>query len=419
MVEKMRETLVEAGRLGLGELGTDRPLDSLSMGEWQRLQLTAALCSGLTGILYICEGMGLALDRDMARAMGDGIGRLVARSNTVLLLDHDPQLLGRADVVLSFAAGMPQHVEGAWTHECEWAPGERHVAPGAALRIGGKGALGPLQLDFRIGAFNCLNGPSGAGKTRVMQEVLAPVIKGRKSSYETSGVGRNNRVVQLRERRARGTVLDELGVFAAIADLYAAVPAARSAGYGRDHFLLDRPGGRCTRCEGRGRQSFDLEFLEDISQLCGVCGGRRYRDEIADITLRGIGIDNVLAMNIARASRHFTRVAKVHERLAAAEHCGLGNVVLGRECRELEEGEWLRLCLSVESTRASPRTWVLLNNPAAGDHPADLACTIFALRELVKKGATAIVADQHEGIVAAADHVAVLPGAKRDKMSAD
>ena len=114
-------------------------------------------------------------------------------------------------------------------------------------------------------------------------------------------------------------------------------------------------------------------------------------------------------MSVARASRHFARVAKVHERLAAAERCGLGHVVLGHDCRELEEGEWLRLRLSVEWTRASTRTWILVDNPATGDHPADLSHTIFALRGLTEKGATVIVADQHEAIVAAADHVVVMP----------
>ncbi|MBN64245.1 MAG: hypothetical protein CME20_23030 [Gemmatimonadetes bacterium] len=410
--EKLRDNLAEAMRLGVGGLGLDRPLDSLSAGEWQRLQLAAALCSGLTGILYICEGLGLALDRQRAQAMGDGIARLAARGNTVLLLDHDPHLLARAEVVWSFAAGSPQRVEGAWVPEDTMPTAGRHGAADAALSIGGTGALGVLQLEFRIGAFNCLSGPSGAGKTRVMHEVVVPILKGRKNTYETSGAGRNNRVVELSARRSRRTVLDELGVFAAIADLYAAAPAAQSGGYGREHFLLDRPGGRCTRCEGSGRHYFDLEFLEDISQLCEACGGRKYRDEIAEITLRGVGIADVLAMSIARASRHFARVAKVHERLAAAERCGLGNVVLGRDCRDLEEGEWLRLRLSVEWTRASTRTWVLVDNPAGGDHPADLADTIYALRELVKRGATAIVADQHEAIVAAADHIALMPGAK-------
>ena len=407
-VEKLRENLAEAIRLGVGKLGLDRLLDSLSAGEWQRLQLAAALCSSLTGILYICEGLGIALDRKMAQVIGDGIARLVARGNTVLLLDHDPLLLARADVIWSFTAGSPQRVESDWVPADDWVLARRRGARDAALRICGEGAFGALQLEFRRGAVNCLTGPSGVGKTRVVHEVVRSILKGRKNTYDTSGVGRNNRVVELPTRKSRGTVLDELGVFVAIADLYAAVSAARSGGYGRDHFLLDRPGGRCSRCEGLGRQYFNLEFLEDISQPCGVCGGRKYRDEIAEITLRGFSIADVLAMSVARASRHFARVAKVHERLAAAERCGLGHVVLGHDCRELEEGEWLRLRLSVEWTRASTRTWILVDNPATGDHPADLSHTIFALRELTDKGATVIVADQHEAIVAAADHVVVM-----------
>ena len=170
----------------------------------------------------------------------------------------------------------------------------------------------------------------------------------------------------------------------------------------------------CGDCDVLKIQVVHIDVLESglaCQDVCGIPGVHQGRHPFSYVE-RAIAIADVLAMSIARASRHFARVAKVHERLAAAERCGLGNVVLGRDCRDLEEGEWLRLRLSVEWTRASNRTWRLVDNPASGDHPADLADTIYALRELVKKGATAIVADQHEAMVAAAAHIALMPGPK-------
>ena len=199
--------------------------------------------------------------------------------------------------------------------------------------------------------------------------------------------------------------MEGLGLFERVADLYAASPAAAARGWGRETFLLDRPGGRCPSCEGRGQCYFDLEFLEDIALVCAACEGRRYRDETCEVTLRGASIADVFGMTLEQACAHFARHDLIRPRLEAAIGCGLGNLLLGQEVQGLERGEWLRLRLALESTRAAQRTWMLIDDPTSGDHPEDVRALVAALRRLVDRGATVVVADQHPTVKAAADWV--------------
>ena len=395
-----RAKVDEACGLGLEHLPLSRRLESLAAGEWQRLQLASCLSSGLTGILYILEGLGSQLD-----AVAAGLRRLVAGGNTALLLDHTPELVAVADEVWAFAEGRAQ-VGEATEMELNGADEER-VAEQAtpALAIRGSGVVGPLAIELPHGKLTCVCGPSGSGKTRLLHEVLLPLLKGRPVEYAAAGAPRNSRVATVEAPRGKATVLESLGLFERIADLYAASPVATARGWPRDAFLLDRPGGRCPSCEGRGQCYFDLEFIEDIALACAACAGRRYRDEICEVTLRGASMADVLGMTLEEARTHFARHDSIRPRLEAAVGCGLGYLLLGQEVQGLERGEWLRLRLALESTRASQRTWVLIDDPASGDHPEDVRLMIAALRGLVDRGATVVVADRHPMVRAAADWV--------------
>ena len=402
---KVESALAEASGLGLGHLPLSRQLESLAAGEWQRLQLASCLSSGLTGILYILEGLGSQLSGGMLDAVAAGLRRLVAGGNTALLLDHTPELVAVADEVWAFAEGQVQ-VGEATEMERDGA-NEKRIAEQAklALAIRGSGAVGSLDIELPHGKLTCVCGPSGSGKTRLLHEVLLPLLKGRPVQYAAAGMPRNSRVVTIEAPSGKATVLEGLGLFERVADLYAAAPTATARGWGRDAFLLDRPGGRCPSCEGRGQCYFDLEFLEDIALVCAACEGRRYRDETCEVTLRGASIADVLSMTLEQACTHFARHDPIRSRIEAAVGCGLGYLLLGQEVQGLERGEWLRLRLALESTRVSQRTWVLIDDPASGDHPEDVRAMAAALRGLVDRGATVVVADQHPTVKAAADWV--------------
>ena len=402
---KVESALAEASSLGLGHLPLSRQLESLAAGEWQRLQLASCLSSGLTGILYILEGLGSQLSGGMLDAVAAGLRRLVAGGNTALLLDHTPELVAVADEVWAFAGGRVQIGE-ATEMERDGA-NEKRIAEQAklALAIRGSGAVGSLDIELPHGKLTCVCGPSGSGKTRLLHEVLLPLLKGRPVEYAAAGTPRNSRVVTIEAPSGKATVLEGLGLFERVADLYAAAPTATARGWGRDAFLLDRPGGRCPSCEGRGQCYFDLEFLEDIALVCAACEGRRYRDETCEVTLRGASIADVLSMTLEQACTHFARHDPIRSRIEAAVGCGLGYLLLGQEVQGLERGEWVRLRLALESTRVSQRTWVLIDDPASGDHPEDVHAMVAALRGLVDRGATVVVADQHPTVKAAADWV--------------
>ena len=402
---KVEAALAEACGLALGHLPLSRRLESLAAGEWQRLQLGSCLSSGLTGIFYILEGLGNQLSGEMLDVVAAGLRRLVAGGNTALLLDHTPALVAVADEIWAFAGGQVQVGEPTEIERDE--ADEKRIAEkvALALTIRGDGVVGPLAIELPHGKLTCVCGPSGSGKTRFLQEVLLPLLKGRSVEYAAVSTPRNSRVVTVEAPSGKATVLERLGLFARVADLYASSPAAAARGWDRDTFLLDRPGGRCPSCEGRGQCYFDLEFLEDIALMCASCEGRRYRDEICEVTLRGASIADVLGMTLEQACAHFARHDPIRSRLEAAVGCGLGYLLLGQEVQELERGEWLRLRLALESTRASQRTWVLIDDPASGDHPEDVRAMVGALRELVERGTTVVVADQHPTVKAAADWV--------------
>ena len=402
---KVEAALAEVCSLGLGHLPLSRRLESLAAGEWQRLQLAACLSSGLTGILYILEGLGSQLSGRMLDSVAAGLHRLVAGGNTALLLDHTPELVEIADEVWAFAGGQVQVGEPTEI-ERDKADEKRVVEKVAlALTIRGDGVVGPLAIELPHGKLTCVCGPSGSGKTRLLNEVLLPLLKGRPVEYAAVGMPRNSRVATVEAPSGRATVLEGLGLFERVADLYAASPAATARGWGRDTFLLDQPGGRCPSCEGRGQCYFDLEFLEDIALVCAECEGRRYRDETCEVTLRGASIADVLGMTLEQACTHFARHDPIRSRLEASVGCGLGYLLLGQEVQGLERGEWLRLQLALESTRAARRTWVLIDDPASGDHREDVHAMVAALQGLVDRGATVVVADQHPMVKTAADWV--------------
>ena len=402
---KVEAALAEASGLGLGHLPLSRRLESLAAGEWQRLQLASCLSSGLTGILYIVEGLGSQLSEEMLDAVAAGLRRLVAGGNTALLLDHTPELVAVADEVWAFAGGQVQVGEASEMERDGVDEAQVAEQSEPALVIRGNGVGGPLAIELPHGKLTCVCGLSGSGKTRLLHEVLLPLLKGRSIEYAAVGMPRNSRVVTVEAPSGKATVLQGLGLFERVADLYAASPAAAARGWDRDAFLLDRPGGRCPSCEGRGQCYFDLEFLEDIALVCAACEGRRYRDEICEVTLRGESIADVLGMTLEQASTHFARHNPIRPRLAAAVGCGLGYLLLGQEVQGLERGEWLRLRLALELTRASQRTWVLIDDPASGDHPEDVRLMVAALQGLVDRGTTVVVADQHPTVKVAADWV--------------
>jgi len=418
LVPAICRPLEEARSLGLEYLVLDQPVGNLSTGERQRLVLAGCLSSGLVGILYVFEGLGTGLHPARPEPLIEGLRRLVEKGNTVVAVDHSPQLIEAADQVWRFAAGQVQKGTPP-----ESRPASAQVDPSVpeeplvSIRGEVPQPLKLVEVQIPLQRLVCITGVSGSGKSLFLRQVVVPALRGR-SGGDRQVIFRGHRgisrVVEIGEqgRGRERTLLAELGLSGHVARLYADLPTARERGYPPEWFGLETPGGRCTTCEGRGILHYDLQFLEDISLTCPACEGRRYRPEILDITWRGLNMSDVLDLNIEQASQHFARDRRMQSRLEAARRCGLGNRLLGDESGSLERGEWLRLRLAGELGRASGRDLIVLDAPAGGDHPEDVDQLVQALKDLVSRGVSVVVADHHPAVLAAADWVIELgPGA--------
>ncbi|MFA6109927.1 MAG: hypothetical protein WDA75_14265 [Candidatus Latescibacterota bacterium] len=421
LAQAVCEPLELANRLGLGYLTLGTQVGQLATGERQRLLLASCLSSGLVGLLYVFDGLGSAAVPEQESLWTEGLRLLTAQGNTVLLIDHAPAMLAIADEVREFSGGQVSEAS-TWvaTTDATGSRPPRSPRTGTGwLGLAGEGPwpLSRYSVELPLGTLIVVTGPSGAGKSVFLREVVAAAVRGR-SGRGPAVVYRGHRgltrTVELSDQRGDPdrSLLAALGLFEWVSRLYAETPAAARRGYPAEWFRLDGAGGRCPVCEGRGLLRFDLQLLEDLTQVCPECGGRRYREELLEITWHGLSIADLLDLSVTAAGERFIREAPVAARLEAARQCGLGDRGLGQSCGELEPGEWARLQLSGELPRAGNRDLVLLDGPAGSHHPEDVESLATALDRLVEAGATVVIAEHHPRILAAADWIVALgPGA--------
>ncbi|MBI2503561.1 MAG: hypothetical protein HYW07_10070 [Candidatus Latescibacteria bacterium] len=402
-------TLAEAQALGLGHLPLGRPVDQLSTGEQQGLQLASCLSLGLTGILYLFDSPSRGLDSRGQEALAKGLLRLVAQGSTAVVLDHTPALVRAAGLLLECAEGRVTRVP-VWQLPL---PPERRTRPGPPTRwLRVQEAGGEWRLP--LGRWVCLCGPTGGGKTALLRRVLLPGLHARRGGLVLvegrPGIQRAAEIGRL-EGSGEKSLLAYLGIFEGVAGLYAETAGAGQQGYGRAWFMLDRPGGRCPTCEGTGALRCDLEFLDDVSLDCPACEGRRFRPEALAFTWRGLTLSQVLELPVTRAAHHFRGVPQVGETLQAALDCGLGHRQLGEACGRLGTAEGLRLQLAGELKRAGARELLVLQHPEAGGHPRDLLQLLQILEDLRDRGTSVVVETHHPALIGAADWVVeVRPG---------
>jgi len=418
----LQTPLEETLALGLDHLPLSRPVRQLSTGEALLLSLAGTLSRGLTGILHIVERPLSMLDEVCRHRAMAGLRRLAELGNSVIVLDSEHEIASACDTTFAFEAGA---VAGTASPRGSLIPeSSPRVSPAEPreLRVTGGvgfGNLSALDLCLPLDCLVCVTGSTGAGKSAFLADLMPAALGsgrgqgsgGRPSPVKVEG-GRIHRVravgTAVEEADSSRVLLDHLGVFAQVARLYAATPAAQQQGLPAEWFLLDRPGGRCTTCGGNGVLHYDLDFLEDLSLTCPSCEGRRYRPEALEITRRGVSVSDVLAMTASEAADHLVREARIAPRLEAACVCGLGDRHLGDVARALDPIERVRLVLAVELSRASSKNLVLLQYPAAGCHADDVSSLLRVLDELIRRGTSVWVEDRHPAVLAAADHVVEL-----------
>jgi excinuclease ABC subunit A len=431
--------------LGLGYLSLGRPSTTLSPGEAQRLRIASQLRSGLFGVVYVLDEPSAGLHPADAAPLLDVLERLKAAGNSLFVVEHDLDVVRRADWVVDIGPGAGEEggrvlysgpvagleaVEESATSAHLFgraAPVEhRRREPQGWLRLRGvtRHNLDDLAVDVPQCVLTAVTGVSGSGKSTLVTQVLAEVVRCHLGLdpddpehaelevdvEDAAGVERFDRLVIVDQRpigrTPRSNLATYTGMFDAVRKLYAGTDLARSRGYSAGRFSFNVPEGRCETCQGEGFVAVELLFLPGTYAPCPTCHGARYNAETLEVTYRDRTIADVLAMSVDEAAKFLADVPAASRSLETLRDVGLGYLRLGQPATELSGGEAQRIKLATELQRARRgHALYLLDEPTTGLHPADVALLLRQLHRLVDVGNTVVVVEHDLDTIASADWV--------------
>lgn len=421
--------------LGLDYLSLSRSLSSLSGGELQRARLAGQIGGGLSGVLYILDEPTMGLHPSETEKLIVALRRLRDKGNTILVVEHDPLLLASADWLVEMGPGSgpmggallaqgtyedilrnPDSPTGAWLSGrrsyAESSPLNLENCTWLTLRHARARNLKDIELRFPAGAFTCLSGPGGSGKSTLIHECLLPALReGKLEGGESLA-----RAVLLDQSplgtSPRSTPASATGLLDVLRPLYASLPLSRQRGYTAARFSLNARGGRCERCGGTGRLQVDMNFLADLYAECDACHGARYNRETLEVTWRARSIAQALALTVDEALEFFAPVPAAAGILRALQELGLGYMTLDRPVATLSGGEAQRVRIASYLSKAAPgrgrregeRLLFVLDEPSTGLHFAEVDLLLRALYRLRDAGHTILCTEHHQGILSRADY---------------
>jgi excinuclease ABC subunit A len=428
--------------VGLDYLSLDRPAETLSGGEAQRIRLASQIGAGLVGVMYILDEPSIGLHQRDNRRLLDTLVHLRDLGNTVIVVEHDEEAIRAADHVVDMgpgagvnggrvvASGTPAEVErhpdsltGAYLSGARAIPvPTRRVHPDRARSLAVVGASGnnlkDVTVRLPIGLMTCITGVSGSGKSTLLNDTLYPVaareLNGANCSgapvRAVTGLEHLDKVVDIDQspigRTPRSNPATYTGLFAPIRELFAATPEARARGYGPGRFSFNVRGGRCEACQGDGVVRVEMHFLPDVYVPCDVCQGRRYDRETLEVRYKGRNIHEVLEMTVEEARGLFEPVPFVARKLQTLVEVGLSYVRLGQSATTLSGGEAQRVKLARElSRRDTGRTLYILDEPTTGLHFHDVEQLLAVLHRLRDHGNTLVVIEHNLDVIKTADWV--------------
>jgi excinuclease ABC subunit A len=441
VVREISERLRFLTDVGLGYLSLDRPAETLSGGEAQRIRLASQIGSGLTGVMYVLDEPSIGLhQRDNERLIGT-LRRLRDLGNSVLVVEHDEEAIRAADHVIDMGLGAGEHggtVVAQGTPAAIEAsdrsitgqylsgrlgvpvPVERQRPDGRWLAVRGAHAhnLKGVSVRFPVGAVTVVTGVSGSGKSTLVNDTLLAAALEQINHSKTitpgcdgiDGLEHFDKVIAVDQspigRTPRSNPATYTGLFAPIRELFAESTAARERGYGAGRFSFNVKGGRCEACEGDGLIRVQMHFLPDVYVPCDTCRGARYNRETLEVRWRGRNIADVLDMTIAQAHEFFENVPTLARKLATLIEVGLGYVRLGQSATTLSGGEAQRVKLAEElARRDTGRTLYVLDEPTTGLHFHDVAMLLKVIGKLRERGNTVIVIEHNLDVIKTADWV--------------
>lgn len=438
-------------KVGLGYLSLDRDAPSLSGGEAQRIRLAAQIGSTLQGVCYVLDEPTIGLHaRDNARLV-DMLTELKNKGNTVIVVEHDEELIRRADHVVDIGPGAGSRggeliAEGSLEEVCaneksvtgrmlreplEHTGKAKHPVDDTTPRLTVRNAslhnLKHITVDFPLGRLVVVTGVSGSGKSTLVRDVLRSSLQAKLESpaaklrgceaIEWNKDAPLGRVLEVDQtpigKTPRSCPATYVSFFNQIRDLYAQTPEAQARGYQPTRFSFNTPEGRCPVCEGQGQVSVEMSFLPNVKMPCEACSGMRFDEETLAVKWMGKSIGDVLNLSVDDALELFANRPKIAKPLELLQAVGLGYLRLGQPSSTLSGGEAQRIKLVTElskaysqmRTRRTAHTFYILDEPTVGLHMADVEKLINVLHKLVEAGNTVVVIEHNLDVIAEADWV--------------
>jgi len=426
--------------VGLEYLTLDRTSKSLSGGEAQRIRLATQIGSQLVGVLYILDEPSIGLHQRDNQKLIDSLVKLRDIGNSVLVVEHDKDMIEHADYVIDIGPGAGRHggqivSEGTFaeliTHHtltADYLSGKKNIEVPKTRREGNgkfiklKGASGNnlknVSVEFPLGKMICVTGVSGSGKSTLINETLYPILnahiyRGVKKPMpykKIEGLEHIDKVIDIDQspigRTPRSNPATYTKTFDEIRSLFAQTPEAAIRGYKPGRFSFNVKGGRCETCEGAGVRIIEMNFLPDVHVECETCQGMRFNRETLEIRYKGKSISDVLNMTIEDATVFFENIPKIHRKLKTIEDVGLGYITLGQQSTTLSGGEAQRIKLASElSKKDTGNTFYILDEPTTGLHFEDIRILMEVLNKLANKGNTVLIIEHNLDVIKLADHI--------------
>jgi excinuclease ABC subunit A len=463
ILEQIQERLKFLNDVGLEYLTLDRLASTLSGGEAQRIQLATSLGSRLVGALYVLDEPSIGLHSRDTERLVNILHELRDLGNTILVVEHDPEVMRAADLILDLGPGagenggkvmasatyekiktMPQSLTGRYLNQelRIQIPRDRRTPGVPMIRIEGARAhnLKNINLEIPLGILVAITGVSGSGKSTLVHDVLYQALAAEKGITAGAGPAASGfkrvtggqyiaDVVLVDQspigRTPRSNPVTYIKAFDAIREVFASVPESHKHGFGAGHFSFNIPGGRCETCQGDGTVTVEMQFLADVELVCEDCKGTRYKPQILDVRYKGKNIHEVLNLTVREALQYFAGHPKITDKMRVLEEVGLGYLRLGQSATTLSGGEAQRMKLAAhlvpsgraqgfdpatpeekeqrKRARAGKGALYIFDEPTTGLHFDDVSKLLAAFRKLIDAGGSVLCIEHNMDVIKVAD----------------